>query len=215
MKIEYIQLISKDGVVDTYKNKEEAYKMLGYNFIYNNVGFEIREFKRTDYYSRMIASDARKSLNNKWIHNGKMRYGDAIRDIGEYAELNYYNLFLLVNDFNEKLCIIDFIECVRRERSISDERKYLAYNKKYWNGEGAVPGTGKKTFSRFYRRPKTLNILRQSCEIEFNDDEDIVIPFRASRTKWNIPTAWDDKPRSDIRIKNWKKHRKTQYKESL
>lgn len=48
------------------------------------------------------------------------------------------------------------------------------------------------------RRPKTQNERRQNCS------EDV----RGKRKSTSVPTSWDDKIRSDIGDKSWKRNKK-------
>lgn len=210
---EVIELVSKDGVIATYKNKQDAYRMLGYNFIINNVGFEIKKINYNSPLSRYFLTDANNRLKNQWMRDGIKKYGEAMRELKSYGDINYYGQYMLINEYGEKLCIVDFSRIIIEERKIQDEKRSVRYNQKFWNGEGAVPGTGKKTYGNYFRHPKTLAALREACEIKRDEDE-IFVPVRGRRRKGYVPSSWDDIHRSDIGVKCWKRHRKTQYKTS-
>lgn len=78
-----------------------------------------------------------------------------------------------------------------------------------------VPRTGKRRwlFGSFYKTPKTYQELRNNYL-----DEDAIyygIRIRPNRNKNYLKTAWDDRPRSDIKTReNWKKRRRHQWKDS-
>lgn len=64
----------------------------------------------------------------------------------------------------------------------------------------------RRSFKAYYRRPQTAAARRQAW-VCVEDGEPAV---RGARSARMIPTAWADKPRHITR--NWKKHRKTQWK---
>lgn len=215
MKNGMIDLVSKAGIIASYKNKEEAYKMLGYEFIFNNVGFELRTINRKDALYHYLITDGNKFIRNQWMADGKTRYGEVMDKIASHANMNRYGNYMLVNEYDEKLCIADFYEIIRRERNNRNIFK-SHYNWRYWNGEGSVPGTGKKGYRRYYRRPKTMNARKAAAETLFASDDDIYdifIPVRSSRSMWRLPNSWDDIPRASNSSNNWKRFRTTQYKE--
>ena len=61
------------------------------------------------------------------------------------------------------------------------------------------------------RHPRTTQELRQlhGARTDYREDEDI--PLVRSRRR-NIPTWYDDRPVAANEIRNWKRHRKTQWK---
>jgi len=77
-----------------------------------------------------------------------------------------------------------------------------------------VPYTGgRHTYANGYRHIRTTTEI---CDNEFlKYDEDAIeydIKPRPRRTQ-NLPTIYDDIWRGDYSVKNWKRHRKTQWKE--
>jgi len=74
-----------------------------------------------------------------------------------------------------------------------------------WNGNGPVPGTGRRKNYRFMRRPRTTQELRLAAGVVFEDDE----PEWRGRRR-NVPTAYDDIILH--RDHSWKRHRRTQWK---
>ncbi|MEE9572800.1 MAG: hypothetical protein V3W20_07130 [Candidatus Neomarinimicrobiota bacterium] len=85
------------------------------------------------------------------------------------------------------------------------------YNKKhdFIYRETPVPFTGKRIrgFYIWYKKPRTTQELRwNEAHGEYS---------RGKRRKGYLPTAWDDYPRGDHRErKNWKRRRKTQWKQN-
>lgn len=77
----------------------------------------------------------------------------------------------------------------------------------FWNGEGAVPRTGKRRGGRCCRRPKTTQELRMVSAVLYEEGE----PDWRTRRK-SLPTTWDDLWRDTGATRSWKKYRKTQYK---
>ena len=83
---------------------------------------------------------------------------------------------------------------------------------------GPIPGTGhgKWWFGSWYRRPKTTQEIRKTAGLlEDLKDEEFQVKIRGRRRPRSLPTAWDDKSRSDYRTrKNWKTNsrRKKQWK---
>lgn len=79
----------------------------------------------------------------------------------------------------------------------------------FWNGNGPVPGTGKRRYyhSNYYRSFHSIAAKRDAVSV-FEDEP----KFRAKRNVKNIPEAWDDYPRSSCYDRSWKKFRKQQHK---
>lgn len=75
---------------------------------------------------------------------------------------------------------------------------------------GPVEGVGIFRRCKTYRHPKTLQERRNSQE-----DDDIFeynVKIRAKRNAVNLPSYYDDVPRSDRGARNWKHYRTKQYK---
>ena len=77
---------------------------------------------------------------------------------------------------------------------------------RHWNGEGAVPGTGKRSRTRYFRHIHYANAKRAS---QYFPDEGEIAP-RAARYLNRLADAWDDHIASSRRYRNWKQFRKTQ-----
>ena len=62
---------------------------------------------------------------------------------------------------------------------------------------------------RYFKKPRTM----QERRAYFHDElSEYGIKIRKRRAALHIPVWWDDYPRRDFRNKNWKRHRKNQYK---
>lgn len=74
----------------------------------------------------------------------------------------------------------------------------------------AIPGTGRRGRRNYYRMPRGNGAKRAACEAHQRLDIDEVKVNRRIK----VPSSnWDDIRRSDIYERNWKRHRKTQWKE--
>jgi hypothetical protein len=63
--------------------------------------------------------------------------------------------------------------------------------------------------ARYYKKPRTI----QERRAYFHDEiSEFGVPVRLTRSARNLPDPWDDRKRGDLHIKNWKRHRRTQYK---
>lgn len=80
-----------------------------------------------------------------------------------------------------------------------------------WNGEGAVPSTGRRHRHRgsSMRRPRTQAERRMN---QTGAREAGVPAPRGRRNEHHLPSSWDDISRSDWHERSWKRHRRTQYK---
>lgn len=73
-----------------------------------------------------------------------------------------------------------------------------------------IPGTGRSSGYGFLRRPSTQSERRQAFLC--SEEGEPVPSIRPRRRAHLIPNAWDDDLRSDYGHRNWKRHRKTQWK---
>jgi len=76
-----------------------------------------------------------------------------------------------------------------------------------------IPYTGKRGWRSHYRHVRTTAEIRENEFLKYDEDSiEYDVKPRARRTQ-NVPTVWDDIIRNDYRDHNWKRHRKTQWKE--
>ena len=90
-------------------------------------------------------------------------------------------------------------------------RKILVdiHNAKYGYYRNYTPGKSRWKFRYFYRFPKTTQECRWAHAW---DDEEFAPRVRGKRTPANLPSAWEDRPRTNTSNHNWKKFRKHQWK---
>lgn len=100
---------------------------------------------------------------------------------------------------------------------IERERKRL-HLESYVRLSGPVPPTGKRRWASPFCNPKTFgkrrafeSLLLHSREIK--DNHAISIKVRRSRSVTQLPTGWSDIHRSDLYHRNWKRSRRTQWRE--
>lgn len=76
-----------------------------------------------------------------------------------------------------------------------------------WNGQGPVPGTGRRRGRQPLRRPQTLSARREAAAYLSEEGEPAARPCRRK-----LPTSWDDMCRADYGVRSWKAYRKTQHR---
>lgn len=185
-----VYLYSRNNDAQIFDNKDEAFIKLGTNFIANNVALYIGN-PDDHYYS--------------FGHNSNLTTAEY-RSLCSWGSQRRFGDFCLRNEYGDILTLVDF-----REQVLANKKPFVSFWLREWNGEGAVPGTGKRRrcYGGYIRYPKTFNALKAA---DFYCEEDGEVPVRGKRRKGYVPTCWDDKPRKDRGVRNWKRQRKTQYK---
>ncbi len=95
----------------------------------------------------------------------------------------------------------------------ADFRLDKPYRSPFWRhletypGWGPVPRTGRRSSSRYYRRPGTQAERRMAQVVDPSEPAP-----RPSRNANALPNAWDDYGRASADDRNWKRFRKTQWK---
>lgn len=204
MKREIIYLMSKEGIVDTYQNKADVFTKLGYNFIVYTLAVELASPTRDKLWDSFTNRRYARKVHEGF---GGQTYGELYKKFNRYGEMKVYGDFILKNEYNENLTVLDFAEFIFKEKK---DKPHVNYRHEKWNGEGPVPYTGQRGRYRYRRKPRTLSILKDARSKV--DEDEIEFNVKNRRTKGEITTAWDDKGRSDWRNRNWKRHRNTQYK---
>lgn len=125
------------------------------------------------------------------------RDGDLVCGERQYNTASY----IMRDDTGAPLTWADFAGLVAKRRRLG---RYASF----WNGGGPVPHRGRWHHTRRCRRPQTCNELRQAIPVQ---DEGEVAP-RSSRNLTHLPNSWDDYMRATDRDRNWKRHRKHQWK---
>ena len=88
----------------------------------------------------------------------------------------------------------------RRGRTLMTAKTWFYRGgRRFWNGEGPVPGTGRIGSYSYFRRPETMAERRQNCAV------DPAEPAARARRQ-NLPSSWDDICRTWMR--NWKAQHK-------
>ena len=88
-------------------------------------------------------------------------------------------------------------------------QRYAEFDKT-WKYGRRQPGSKRRPYC-WHRHPKTTQLRRW---YHAWDDEEFAPRPRAGRSPKYLPSAWDDVRRSDKEDRNWKRHRKTQWKEN-
>ena len=162
-----------------------------------------------------------------YITPGPHIFFNSFEELLEYAARKYDNygnneLLNLINVTGQDTYYNDNFEqymlrpylIVDENKKIIDLRKYEKEIKKYiWVKNKKINYSIKprKRFSlkHHYRKPKTLNEKKQSCDIEYKNY------IRAKRKNNSLVDSYDDIPKK--RYKSWKNNsrRKKQWKENL
>ena len=184
-----VTLFKRNGDVRVFKNKEEAYRALGWEFLGAKVGTEFRRFQH---------------FSTLWVEEESGEMGQ--RTFPVYAEFDC----ILRDDFGCPLTLKDFADVRAKLRARTDIRRYYFYRfsqLERWNGKGPVPGVHRPGNSHYFRHPKTRNEKRLAQVIV--PDE---IPPRAKRNRSNLASEWDDRLVASRDERSWKKFRKTRWK---
>lgn len=183
-----VRLIHRDGYYWEYKNITEAANELFRIFwrdIYGCIGKTFNEVREEPY----------------WFTNGD-------------SKLFTYSYDYIVRDEFGTVITVDDLAAARTNKPIRWYDKWRRDRNNYKFRDGPVPYTRKSRGGfKTFRRPKTFN-ERKTAEAHMLD-EDIQyygIKIRPKRNFNNLVNAWDDIPRTNWRDKNWKRHRKTQWK---
>lgn len=177
-----ITLFRDDGEAWVYRNVASARSELGLSFIRSNVGRHFVEFS----------------------HNDK-RWGDVdgVMRVVSSEQVYIEHRYVMRDDAGAPVTA-DAFELPRKRR-----RYYGRGNFSTWNGEGAVPGSGHGRRYRQWRQIRTMQEARMNqASVEAEMDEEP--KARPSRTRPNLPHAWDDISRDPGR--NWKDFRLTRYR---
>lgn len=108
---------------------------------------------------------------------------------------------------------IPFALAVCREKRENFARFWL--RDPYTFRRGPVPGI--RCFrggGGMYRLPRTFNEMRNAVACETDDElRELGVKVRGRRKKGSLPTLWDDLCRKDYNNRNWKRQRRTQYRD--
>lgn len=177
-----VTLFHVNGAVWTYRNKAEALKSLGFNWICKNVGAHFCEFSHA---------------NGIW---------DPTRMFCVAREPVYIGHdYVMRDDLGDPLTAKHFDELrVRRARYWARWHALMDN----WNGEGPVPGIRRRRGGHYFRHPKTTRERRWAEPMPEYDEP----APRAKRSAANLPNSWDDYAIADRQDRSWKRFRGHQCK---
>lgn len=171
---------------------------------------EVRLYLRTgEVFTYKSKREALKDLGLRWIEENVGEhfcvYSHTERLVGDYEVANqvYRTANAIMRDpHGNPLFPGDFRAlCPKKKRY----RWWLRYET--WNGEGPVPGTGRRPGGRYCRRVQTTSERRLAQVIDPVEPKP-----RAARNVSNIPKIWDDYTVAAREDRSWKRFRRTQYK---
>lgn len=178
-----VTLFSRDGQVWAYPSLKAALKALGERWIANNVGPHFRVF---DF-------DA--------------RYFDFERMVWVAKPVYVERAFIMRDDAGGVVTAATFAPLVERRRWNSRWTRMWDC----WNGEGPVPGVRcYRGGGHYYRRPQTMMERRLAGLVL--EEEGEVAP-RGARKANHLPNAYDDYRIAAREDRNWKRYRRTQWKQ--
>lgn len=117
--------------------------------------------------------------------------------------------YVLRDDFGQPMGLEDFEDLLPPPDPLSRYR-WRSWYKTPWNGEGAVPGTGRRHGGHYHRRPQTQSDRRIN-QFLGDEHEDGAPRVRAKRSSRNLPSSWDDLSR-EHEVRSWKAYRRHQYR---
>lgn len=164
-----------------------------------------------------------------WVYHSR---AEALRDLGasfirhkvapQFRSTRYYvgpdgatrhdtkiASYVLRDDFGQPMGLDDFADLLPPPDPLSRYR-WRSWYRTSWNGEGAVPGTGRRHGGHYHRRPKTQG-ERRINQFLGEEHEDGAPRVRAKRSSHNLPDSWDDLSREHER-RTWKAYRRHQYR---
>jgi hypothetical protein len=188
-----VTLFSRLGPPVRFASLPAAQRELGLRWIGQNVRAEFRTFEHTTWFTGTHIHRTRPS--SRVLH----------------AEAHYLHAqYVMRDDFGVIVTTRDFYLLAEAAR----EAAYPYYSlqsvyARFWNGVGSVPGVRKIRGGRHsYRRVRHMN-ARRGAETFAEDGE--VAP-RAARNVHGLPQPYDDYRVAARENRNWKRHRKTQWK---
>ena len=134
-------------------------------------------------------------------------------EIFEYVDVSYD--YMVRDEFGE-IITIDDLKNARTKRVYKYQARrinVIEYTNKHFRN-GPIPGIGGFRGGPWCKNARTVQELREAVGLKY--DEDVLeydIKIRPNRNASNLPREWDGRHRSDWNTKNWKKHRKNQWKD--
>lgn len=118
---------------------------------------------------------------------------------GKMEPMEYYHEYVLLDSFGDA---VDKQAIRDRYNELHPYRSRLGYPNR------SSPGSKRGNYS-FWRHPRTTQERRWANAW---DDEEFAPKARGARNGHNLPNVWDDIVRQDSEDRNWKRHRKFQWK---
>jgi hypothetical protein len=178
-----VTLFSRDGEVRVFASMSDALRQFGYRWMCNHVAADFRMFSRA---ARYPVQDPL---------TGRLRWFTE----PVYTESRY----IMRGDFGESLTADDFKPLLSRRPGWRSRRDRVWAN---WNGIGPVPFVRRPRGGHYFRRPGTLNERRLAQVVA-----DEPAP-RAKRSFRNLPSDYDDFGVAARDDRNWKRHRRQQWR---
>ena len=117
--------------------------------------------------------------------------------------------YIMRNEFGDVVLPVDF-EALRGAKKRKGWNALDAFLKSP-NPKGPVPHTGRGHHGNYYCHPHTSAERRLAALCLAEEGE---VPPRAARNATNLINCWDDKPIMSRYNHNWKRYRRTRYKQT-
>lgn len=171
----------------------------------NRAPYAIHRFGRT---FRMVAT-----LYELHCTLSDIEYEKALARAGQNPHMHHDEIEDDLHVFDARHIRREELECSWKIRWIYGPRlkNIIDYG---WDGDvrprgTPIPGTGKRVWCSMYRYPRTQSERRMNQPV-FDEGEPFI---RNARMAFALPNAWDDRPRRNWNIRNWKAFRRTRWKE--
>lgn len=156
---------------------------------------------------------------NTWRQRQRALIGTHFRanrewSVEEFCYIDVSYDYIVRDEFGEIITTNDLDDARERKFSKYQSRRYNIsdYANKHFRN-GPIPYTRCFRGGRSKSNIKTIQERREVVGLLHDEDiREYTIKIRPNRNANNIPTSWDDCGRSDWNTKNWKKHRKHQYR---
>jgi hypothetical protein len=189
-------------------------------FLDNPVWIRVTRIVYEDDFCKGAYRGARPLPQVRWFHaNGLL----AAIEKTHYAYRTPYHSYEDSFPLSANSVSIEYWLCGCERISDAVVEQYIAWSGRLFAQRKALhraktyrkhPGR-KRSWTPWFKRPKTLGARRDAQDHHFADliDDGYEVPkVRAKQNAKNLPNAWDDWRRSDLKQRSWKHYRKTQYR---
>lgn len=133
------------------------------------------------------------------------------------TEVTGHIKYIIRTEFGEVITDVD-LEKVRNEKRAQRRRYYtekeIERDERDFRCAPAPYTRCRRGGGGWYRKIRTYGEHRETVALLHDEDAiEYDVKPRAKRNTHNLPNSWDDFTRSDYRNHNWKRQRKTQWKE--